>query len=52
MPPASIARVFSILRKADYRGYVALEYEGKQEPKQAVAGYIKKMQAAAGGEAA
>jgi L-ribulose-5-phosphate 3-epimerase len=30
------ARIASILRKADYRGFVSLEYEGKEDPKTAV----------------
>jgi sugar phosphate isomerase/epimerase len=30
--PADFARIFAILRDAGYRGYVALEYEGKEDP--------------------
>jgi sugar phosphate isomerase/epimerase len=30
--PADFARIFNILRDAGYRGYVALEYEGKEDP--------------------
>ena len=43
-----IARVFSILRRADYHGYVALEYESNDDPKKAVPHYVRKMQALAG----
>jgi sugar phosphate isomerase/epimerase len=46
--PVDIGRVFAILRRADYHGYVALEYEGKDEPKTAVPRYVKQMQALAG----
>ena len=30
--PADFARIFAILRNAGYRGYVALEYEGAEDP--------------------
>jgi len=30
--PADFARIFKILREGGYRGYVALEYEGKEDP--------------------
>ncbi len=30
--PADFARIFGILNDAGYRGYVALEYEGKEDP--------------------
>jgi sugar phosphate isomerase/epimerase len=30
--PADFARIFKILRDGGYRGYVALEYEGKEDP--------------------
>jgi sugar phosphate isomerase/epimerase len=33
---ADLARLTGILRKANYRGYVALEYEAKEDPKTAV----------------
>ncbi len=33
---ADLRRLLEILRKANYRGYVALEYEAKPEPKEAV----------------
>jgi sugar phosphate isomerase/epimerase len=34
--PADLGRLVNILRKADYRGYVALEYEAKEDAKVAV----------------
>ncbi len=33
---ADLARLMKILRDAEYRGYVALEYEGDEEPKTAI----------------
>jgi len=42
---ADLPRLLTILRAAAYRGYVALEYEGAEEPKEAVPRYIKKLQA-------
>jgi sugar phosphate isomerase/epimerase len=33
---ADLKRLIDILRSADYRGYVALEYEAEEEPKKAV----------------
>jgi sugar phosphate isomerase/epimerase len=38
-----IAKVVGILRKASYRGYVTLEYEGAEEPLEAVPKYLAKM---------
>ncbi len=48
-PPeeVDIGRVFSILRNAGFRGYAALEYEGKNEPRADSAKYLRAMQAAA-----
>ncbi len=34
--PADLAREIDLLKKAGYRGYIALEYEGKEDPKTAV----------------
>ncbi len=34
--PADLERLTGLLRGANYRGYVALEYEGKEDPKTAV----------------
>jgi hypothetical protein len=31
--PADLNRIVGILRKANYQGYLTLEYEGKEEPK-------------------
>ena len=36
-------RLIDILRAADYRGYVALEYEAAEDPKTAVPGHIEKL---------
>lgn len=36
-------RVFDILRAAKYSGWVALEYEAKQEPKEAIPGWLDKL---------
>ncbi|MGN6545648.1 MAG: sugar phosphate isomerase/epimerase family protein [Aureliella sp.] len=37
-------RVLKILRDAGYSGWVALEYEGQEEPKEAIPRYIEKLQ--------
>lgn len=39
---ADMARMVQILREADYRGYVVLEYE-ESDPKKEIPGYIKKL---------
>lgn len=44
--PADFARIFGILREANYRGWVALEYEEKEDPKSAVPRYIEQLQQA------
>jgi sugar phosphate isomerase/epimerase len=44
---ADFGRLFGILRDARYRGYVALEYEGEEDPKVAVPRYIRTMRALA-----
>ena len=41
--PADLKRVIGILRKANYRGYVVLEYEAKPEPRTAIPGHIRKL---------
>lgn len=41
--PADFDRVIGILAESDYRGYVALEYEGSEEPKEAIPRYMEKM---------
>ena len=38
---ADLKRLVTILRKANYRGYVALEYEAAEDPKAAVPRYVK-----------
>lgn len=45
--PADIDRIVDILRKADYRGYLVLEYEGKDEPKTEIPKWIDKLRKAA-----
>lgn len=44
--PADYDRIVGILGEAGYRGYVALEYEGKEEPKEAVPRHLEQMQKA------
>jgi hypothetical protein len=39
-----LKRLIGILRAANYRGYVALEYEAAEEPKKAVPGHIAALQ--------
>jgi len=41
---ADFERIIGILGDADYRGYVALEYESREEPKDAIPRYIEKLQ--------
>lgn len=40
---ADLERIVGILKKAEYRGYVVLEYEEKDEPKEAIPGYIEQL---------
>jgi sugar phosphate isomerase/epimerase len=40
---ADFARLTKMLRKVEYQGYVALEYEGKEDPKTAVPKYVKEL---------
>jgi sugar phosphate isomerase/epimerase len=40
---ADLARMVGILRKAGFRGYVALEYEGEGEPKTAIPRHIEQL---------
>lgn len=40
---ADLARVVDILRKANYRGFVALEYEAKEDAKTAVPRYLQQL---------
>ena len=41
--PADLARVIKILKAANYRGYVVLEYEAREEPRQVIPGYVKQL---------
>jgi sugar phosphate isomerase/epimerase len=41
--PADLDRVFKTLRDAGYQGYVSLEYEGAEDPYQAVLGWLAKL---------
>jgi hydroxypyruvate isomerase len=38
---ADLKRLTDILRSAGYRGYIALEYEGAEEPKTAIPHHIE-----------
>ena len=40
---ADFERIVGILKKAGYRGYVVLEYEEKDEPREAIPGYIERL---------
>lgn len=41
--PTDLGRVLKILADAGYRGYIVLEYEGKEDPKTAVPKYIEEL---------
>lgn len=41
--PADLGRIVHILREADYRGYLVLEYEAREDPKRAIPGYINEL---------
>jgi sugar phosphate isomerase/epimerase len=41
--PADLARVISILRGANYRGFVTLEYEAPEDPRIAVPAHLKRL---------
>jgi sugar phosphate isomerase/epimerase len=41
--PADLAKVVKILKDANFHGYVALEYEGKEDPKTAVPRALKEL---------
>jgi sugar phosphate isomerase/epimerase len=41
--PADLARVIGILKEARYRGFVALEYEGDEDPRIAVPRYLAQL---------
>lgn len=40
---ADLAKVVKILKDANFHGYVALEYEAKEDPKEAVPRYVKEL---------
>lgn len=44
--PADLARIVKILREANYQGFVALEYEAKEDPWQAVPRWLNRMREA------
>jgi sugar phosphate isomerase/epimerase len=44
--PADFARIVKILADANYRGYLALEYEAAEDPKAAVPRYLKELRTA------
>jgi sugar phosphate isomerase/epimerase len=46
--PADLPRLAKILREANYQGYIALEYEGAEDPWVAVPVWLKKMKQAFG----
>ena len=41
--PADLARLIKILRDVKYRGFVALEYEADDDPRQAVPKYLRQL---------
>ena len=41
--PADLAKVIDILHQANYRGYVALEYEAAEDPQVAVPRYLDQL---------
>jgi sugar phosphate isomerase/epimerase len=41
--PADLSRIVGILNKANYRGWLALEYEDEEEPKTAVPRYLAEL---------
>jgi sugar phosphate isomerase/epimerase len=44
--PADYPRLMRILRDANYRGYVSLEYEGKEDAMHGVPKYLSKLRSA------
>lgn len=41
--PADLGRIIRILRKANYSGYITLEYEGKEDPRKAIPKHLAKL---------
>lgn len=46
---ADLGRLAAILRKANYQGFVVLEYEAKEDPRKAVPGYLEQLKALCAG---
>jgi sugar phosphate isomerase/epimerase len=46
--PADLQRVVGILKKANYRGWLSLEYEDEEDPKTAVPRYIEQLRSLIG----
>jgi sugar phosphate isomerase/epimerase len=46
--PTDIPRVIEILRQANYRGYITLEYEAAEDPFTAIPGYLQTIREALG----
>lgn len=46
--PTDLPRVIGILRDAGYSGYIVLEYEAREDPYEAVPGYLSKLRDAIG----
>ena len=47
---ADLGKVLGILKDANYRGYVALEYEAAEDPKTAVPRYVAELRKLIGGQ--
>ncbi len=43
--PADLSRVVQILRDAEYRGFVTLEYEGAEPPREAIPAFVSQLRA-------
>ncbi|MDA0348989.1 MAG: sugar phosphate isomerase/epimerase [Verrucomicrobia bacterium] len=41
--PSDLGRIIGILRKANYRGYITLEYEGKEDPVKAIPKHLAEL---------
>lgn len=41
--PADLSRIIKILKKANYTGYITLEYEGKEDPYKAIPEYLAEL---------
>ena len=50
--PADWGRILKTLAAAGYKGYLALEYEGEEDPVTAVPRFLRKLKALAAGYAA